>query len=89
MDSIFWVAPARDLVIVAFANCYAREGTNLKGRASAQALDEVAGLLIERFGEKPPTGPTLEVPLALSLGDVARHRVFGPDRFPKSMPVAW
>lgn len=72
LDSIFWVAPAQDLVLVVFANCYAREGTNIKGRASGEALDKVAGMLIRRFGAAPPVGPTLELPMLLSLGQLAR-----------------
>jgi D-alanyl-D-alanine carboxypeptidase len=89
LDSLFWVAPARDLVIVTFANCYAREGTLEEGRASAEALDKVAGLLIKRFGQKAPEGPTLELPLVLSLGKNARRPVFPAGLSLNQMRSVW
>jgi len=66
LNSVFWVAPARDLVVVVFANCYAKDGT------SEVATDKAAALLINRFGQGPPAGPTLEFPMILSLGQFSR-----------------
>lgn len=70
LDTIFWVAPAQKLVIVVFTNCYARDGS------SEVALDKAAALLISRFGQATPSGPPLEFPLVLSLGEPNRpHNV--------------
>jgi CubicO group peptidase (beta-lactamase class C family) len=89
LDSLFWVAPAHDLVIVAFANCYARDGTLGEGRASGEALNKVADLLIKRFGQKPPAGPALEFPLVLSLAESRRHPATVPELSLKEMQPVW
>lgn len=67
LDTVFWAAPAQELVIVVFTNCYARDGR------SEVALDKAAALLVGRFAHTVPCGPPLEFPLLLSLGEFENH----------------
>ncbi len=62
-NSVFWMAPARDFVIVIFTNCRSADG------AVGNALDEVARLLVGRFsraqagpGEPAPAAPPPAAP---------------------------
>jgi CubicO group peptidase (beta-lactamase class C family) len=46
-DTVLWMAPARRLIVLAYANC--RRGDGL----TAKALDEAVGLLIRRYADAP------------------------------------
>lgn len=61
LNSIFWMAPARDFFLVAFANCYSADNT------TSLALDDVARLLVGRYSGAAASGPIMEVPKALPL----------------------
>ncbi len=57
--TVFWIAPAKDFVVVVFANCSSEDDR------TSQALDEVAGLLVGRYHNASASGR----PLEFQLGD--------------------
>ena len=67
-DSLVWMAPALDFIVVAFANCSAANS------ATSLALNDVATLLVGRYSASAASGPLLETPKIVSLaaeGNVA------------------
>ena len=53
-DSVFWVAPGRDFVLMAFTNTATGDGS------SFSALDAAIGLLVTRYQNATPSGPLLD-----------------------------
>jgi len=66
-DTVTWMAPARDFIVVVFANCRSADAT------TALALDDVAGLLVSRYSGATPTGPWLETPTILPPRRIANN----------------
>jgi CubicO group peptidase (beta-lactamase class C family) len=58
-DTVFWMAPARDLIVVVFANCQAADDS------AVLAMDDAASLLVSRFSSVTASGPMLETPTCL------------------------
>jgi hypothetical protein len=52
----FWMAPARDFIIVVYANCADGDGH------ADGAMGDVYNLLVSRYSDAPPSGPWLEGP---------------------------
>ena len=61
--TVFWIAPAKDFVVVVFANCSSEDDR------TSQALDEVAGLLVGRYHNASASGRPLEFQLGDANGD--------------------
>ncbi len=53
-NTVVWMAPARDFIIVVFTNCRSAD------KSSAQARDDVASLLVRRYKDAVVAGPLLE-----------------------------
>ncbi len=53
-DSVCWVAPGRDFVLMAFTNTATGDGS------SFTALDAVIGLMVTRYQNATPSGPLLD-----------------------------
>jgi len=56
---VFWMAPARDFIVVVFTNCRSTDSR------SNQALDDAAGFLINNYSSAAASGPPLEDPGSL------------------------
>ena len=69
-DSLVWMAPALDFIVVSFANC-SSANTN-----TGLALNDVATLLVLRYSAATVTGPLLEIPSALPLRRVDSNFAF-------------
>ena len=57
-DTLVWMAPALDFIVVCYANCSAAD-TN-----TGLALNDVATLLVLRYAAYAPAGPLIEAPSA-------------------------
>src|SRR6266487_2545076 len=69
-DTVVWIAPARDFIVVVFTNCGSADNS------TALALDDVAGLLVSRYSGATASGPWLEAPTALPLRLVGNSFAF-------------
>ena len=69
-DTVVWMAPARDFIVVVFTNCRSADNS------TALALDDVAGLLVSRYSDATASGPWLEAPTALPLRLVGNSFAF-------------
>jgi CubicO group peptidase (beta-lactamase class C family) len=58
-DTVVWMAPAKDLIIVVFTNCRSADNS------TSLALDDVAGLLVTRYSGSVASGPLIELPSGL------------------------
>jgi CubicO group peptidase (beta-lactamase class C family) len=58
--TVFWVAPARDFIVVVFTNCQSDDDSTSLG------LDNVASLLVGRYSDSVPKGPLIETPFAIT-----------------------
>ena len=58
---LFWMAPARNFIVVVFTNCRSTDGR------SNSALNDVAGLLINSYSNAAASGPLLENPTPLAV----------------------
>ncbi len=58
-DTVFWVSPGRDFIVVVFTNCRSDDSSTF------YALDDAAGLLVSRYSGAAPLGPLLENPVAM------------------------
>jgi CubicO group peptidase (beta-lactamase class C family) len=58
-DSLMWMAPSRDFIVVAYANCHSADNT------AVLALSDAANYLILTYSGAPASGPWLEVPTVL------------------------
>ena len=74
-DSLVWMAPALDFIVVAFANCSAANS------ATSLALNDVATLLVGRYSASVASGPLLENPQLVSL-DAGRNVALGYQTLP-------
>jgi len=59
-DTVVWMAPGRDFIVVVFTNCRSADSS------TALALDDVASLLVGRYSAATPSGPLLERPNAVT-----------------------
>lgn len=53
-DTVVWMAPARDFIVIVFANCRSADNS------TSLALDDAASLLVSRFSSAVAIGPFLE-----------------------------
>ena len=60
-DSITWMSPSRDFIVIAYVNCHSADSTALL------ALSDAANYLINKYNGVAASGPWLEVPAALPL----------------------
>jgi len=60
-DSLVWMAPALDFIVVSYANCSASSAN------TSLALTDVATLLVGRYSAAAASGPLVENPSALPL----------------------
>ena len=60
-DSLVWMAPALDFIVVAFANCSAADSS------TGLAVNDAATLIVGRYSAAVASGPLLEAPVATSL----------------------
>jgi hypothetical protein len=68
----FWLAPARDFIIVAYTNCAAVDGE------ADRAMGDVYDLLISLCADAPPSGPCLSAPPEVDHRSLRVARA-GPD----------
>ncbi len=65
-NTVFWMAPAKDFIAVVFTNVRAADDS-----VTANGLDEVAGLLINRYADAAADGPLLSTPAALPVASMS------------------
>ena len=69
-DSIAWMSPGRDFIVVVYANCHSADSSAIL------AMSDAASLLIGRYAGAAASGPWLEIPTDLPLRRVANGFAF-------------
>jgi len=69
-DSIAWMSPSRDFIVVVYCNCHSADST------VALAMADAASLLINNYAGATASGPWLEVPAALPLRRLSTNFAF-------------
>ncbi len=59
-DTVVWMAPARDFIVVVFTNCRSSD------KSTENALEDVSSLLVGRYKDAVAAGPLLERTVLLS-----------------------
>jgi len=66
-DTVFWMSPGRDFIVVVFTNCHADDTHDSR---IDDALDDAASLLTWRYSAAAPSGPLLQNPAPLLLSPI-------------------
>jgi CubicO group peptidase (beta-lactamase class C family) len=69
-DSIAWMSPSRDFIVIVYANCHSADNTTVL------AMSDAASLLINTYAGAVPSGPWLEIPSAQPLRRITNGFAF-------------